>query len=243
MEKEILLYKYFEGSLSPSEQDSFELFLKEDEDFRLQFELEKDVQKAVQNSNREVLKSKLQGFENERSKTSSPKRLFWKPLRIAASIAILLGASWFIFNSVIFDGPEELFATHYEKYPNTAYTITRGDANDNSLERKAFEAYERNDYNIAIRSLKKLKEKTGLDYVDFYLGQSYLANGDTEEAILIFEKINAINSDFKSEALWYEALAQLQLKEKPKAISKLKTLIEDGSFKKEEAENLLKNLQ
>ena len=241
MEKETLLSKYFEGSLSVNEQTSFETYLEEDEDFRLQFELEKNVQMAVRDSKRETLKKKLQHFERERSEPSATKTLFWTPLRIAASIAILFGASWFVFNSDIF-APTDLYASNYEKYPNTAYTITRGDTSDTSLERKAFEAYERNDYDNAIVYLIDLKKQTRLDYVDFYLGQAYLANGDAKKAAVVFEKISAVNSDFRAEALWYNALAQLKLKENSKAITQLKTLIEDGSFKKIEAKQLLEDL-
>jgi len=242
MEKETLLSKYFEGSLSAKEQTSFETYLEEDEGFRLQFELEKDVQMAVRDTERDALKKKLQDFESERSVPSATKNLFWTPLRIAASIAILFGASWFVFNSDIF-APTDLYASNYEKYPNTAYTITRGDTSDTSLERKAFEAYERDDFGKAITYLIDLKGKTGLDYVDFYLGQAYLANGDAKKAAVVFEKISTVNSDFRAEALWYNALAQLKLKENFKAITILETLVAEGSFKKEKAENLLKNLQ
>ncbi|CAN0605873.1 unnamed protein product, partial [Ectocarpus sp. 12 AP-2014] len=173
---------------------------------------------AVRDTERDALKKKLQDFERERSVPSATKTLFWTPLRIAASIAILFGASWFVFNSDIF-APTDLYASNYEKYPNTAYTITRGNTDDNSLERKAFEAYERDDFGKAITYLIDLKGKTGLDYVDFYLGQAYLANGDAKKAAVVFEKISTVNSDFRAEALWYNALAQLKLKENSKAIA------------------------
>lgn len=243
MEKETLLYKYFEGSLSPEEELLFERFLEEDDDFREQFELEKNVQEVVRDSERSAQKKKLQQFELEFSKAGSSKTTFWKPMRIAASIAILLGASWFIFNSAIFNSPNDLYASNYEKYPNTAYTITRGDTKDNSLERQAFEAYELNDYDMAIHYFKELRNKTGLDYVDFYLGQSYLANGDTEKAIDAFEKISSINSDYQSEALWYAAIAHLKLGQNKRAMSLLETLLEDGSYKFESAKTLLENLK
>ena len=243
MEKETLLYKYFEGSLSQDEQLRLDRFLEEDEDFKEQFELEKNVQKVVRDAERSSQKKKLQQFESELLEKDSSKITFWKPMRIAASIAILLGASWFIFNFGIFKGVDDLYASNYAKYPNTAYTITRGDVNDNSLERQAFEAYELNDYQMAIHYFTELKDKTRLDYVDFYLGQSYLANGDTEKAIETFEKISAINSDYKSEALWYAAMAHLKLKQNKSAIPYLESLLEDGSYKFESAKTLLEDLK
>jgi tetratricopeptide (TPR) repeat protein len=243
MEKETLIYKYFEDSLSSKEQVLLEQFLEEDSDFKLQFDLEKNVQAAVKNSERNILKKKLQGFEEGLSVSSKSKNTFWKSLRIAASIALLVGASWFLSTSDLFATPDTLYAKNYEQYPNTVYTITRGESNDTSIERKAFEAYESGKYQIAIDYLKELKTETGLDYVDFYLGQSYLANGDIQEAIDTFEKIGLINSDYRAEALWYQALAHLKLEQNEKSITLLNILLKEGTYKMNAATNLLDKLE
>ncbi|WP_027077645.1 tetratricopeptide repeat protein [Maribacter antarcticus] len=243
MEKENLIDKYFAGSLSLEEQVLFENFLKVDSDFKIQFELEKNVKAAVKGSEREILKRKLQGFEEGRSVSSKTKNTFWIPLRIAASIVILLSASWFLFNFGFLATTDTLYDANYEQYPNTVYTITRGESNDTSIERKAFEAYESGEYQIAIDYLKKLKTETGLDYVDFYLGQSYLANGDTQEAIDTFEKIGLINSDYRAEALWYQALAYLKLEQNEKSITLLNILLKEGTYKMNAATNLLDKLE
>ena len=243
MEKETLLLKYFNGSLSTEEQLLFEQYLIDDVDFNAQFEFEKNVQSVINDGERKTLKNKLQQFELKRTTVQPTKINFWKPIRIAASIAILVAASWFIYTSSIFDGPEDLYASNYEKYPNTVYTITRGDAMDTSLERKAFEAYESERYTMAIEYFKELKAETGLDYVDFYLAQSYLANGDEQKAIEVFKKISSVNSDYKGEALWYQALAFLKLKMNNDAVSLLQTLSKEGSYKQQEAKALLKKLE
>ncbi|WP_339840616.1 hypothetical protein [uncultured Maribacter sp.] len=244
MDKEKLVLKYFDGTLTKDEQIVFNQFLESDANFKAQFELEKDVQAVIRENERVELKRKLQGFESELgTKVTLAKRTFWKPFQIAASIILLLGASWFVFNSDIFNGPEELYATSYEKYPNTVYTITRGDTADTSLERLAFEAYETNDYEAAIKYLKELKDKTGLDYVDFYLGQSYLGNGETLKAINEFEKTISINGEYKQEAFWYAALAHLKLDHKNKAKDLLIELIENETYKLDEATELLEKLK
>ncbi|MEP2277950.1 hypothetical protein [Maribacter sp.] len=243
MDKEQLLLKYFDGSLTETERITFNQLVESDIEFKAQFEFEKDVKSIVRTSENDNLKKKLQGFESELSGVANQKKQnFWKPLSIAASIALLVGLSWFVFNSDVFNGTEELYASNYEKYPNTVYTITRGDVSDESLERLAFEAYETNDYDIAITYLIELKEKTGLDYVDFYLGQVYLANGDYLKATDKFQEIISINSEFKDEGYWYAALANLKLEQKEEAENLLEQLINMGTYKKDEATKLLKEL-
>ena len=243
MEKETLLVKYFEGSLSLEEQVHFEQFLNEDADFKSQYELEKDVQMVIRDSERDTLKQKLLHFESERNEEVVEKTNFWKPMRIAASLLILVGASWFIYNSGMFNNSQDLYAANYEKYPNTVYTITRGDGNDNSIERKAFEAYESEKYELAIGHFIALKAETGLDYVDFYLAQSYVANGQEQKAIETFKEISDVNSDFSAESLWYEGLIQLKLEKNKEAEILFEALLKDGSYKKQEARELLEALK
>ncbi|WP_299319204.1 hypothetical protein [uncultured Maribacter sp.] len=243
MDKEQLLLKYFDGSLTPDEKVNFNQFLESDAEFKTQFEFEKDVKSVVRKTENNSFKKMLQGFESELSGApSQEKQNFWKPLSIAASIAVLIGVSWFVFNSDVFNGTEELYASNYEKYPNTVYTITRGDATDESLERLAFEAYETDDFETAITYLFELKEKTRLDYVDFYLGQAYLANGDYLKATDKFQEIISINSEFKDEGYWYAALANLKLEQEEEAKKLLEKLIKMGTYKKNEATELLEKL-
>ncbi len=243
MEKETLLYKYFENTLSSEEQGLFDKLLKEDPNFQEQVKFEEDVRKVIGDKERLVLKKKLQEFETQLPKPEPRKNKFWKPLRIAASITLLFAAGWYFYTMSFSVTPEELYASNYEIYPNTVYSITRGDINDTSLERKAFESYEKNDVKAGIDHFEELSAKSGLDYVDFYLAQLYLANDQTQNALTKFEGIIKENSDFKTEALWYAALCKLKLNKPKEASPLLEILIENGSYKKEESISLLKKLQ
>jgi tetratricopeptide (TPR) repeat protein len=243
MEKETLLYKYFENTLSPEEQEFFDELLKKDPDFQEQVRFEEDLKRVVIDKERLVLKKKLQEFEAQLEKTGSRKNIFWKPLRIAASIALLFVAGWYFYTTSFSATPEELYASNYEIYPNTVYPITRGDGNDVSLERKAFESYEKNDIKVAIGLFEELSERSGLDYVDFYLAQMYLANNEIPRALNKFQSIISEENDFKTEALWYASLCKLKLNRPKEAIPLLEKLVEDGSYKKQASVSLLKKLR
>lgn len=243
MNKEQLIYSYFQDELSAKELEAFYALLAEDAEFMEQFTFEKNLQVAIKNKKRSDLKKKLQHFEMERETSNTNKQHIFTPLRIAASILFLFAIGWLIYSITAQSSPEELYATNYMKYPNTVYPITRGNETDISLERKAFEAYEANDLPTAIRYFQELKQKSGLDYVDFYLAQAYMANAKIGKAVPLFEKVIDNNTDFKAEALWYAALGNIKTGQETKAKQQLEALILVGSYKKQLAIELLKELK
>jgi len=243
MENEELIHKYFQDTLTSEEQDQFDKLLKEDIDFKEQFEFENNVQQIIKDKERGVLKDKLQKFEKEIKSSSDKKFLFWKPLRIAASIAIILTAGWYFYTASFSIDTEKLYTANYEKYPNTKYAITRSSDSDITLEYRAFEAYEANNFQESIVLFTELKESKSPEYVDFYLAQSYLNNDQLDKAIVLFIDITTHKKEFSSESHWYLALAYLKNDKKEKAIKALENLIQDGGYKKVEATILLEKLQ
>jgi len=244
MDKDTLLLKYFAGSLNTEEKKVFQSLMENDTEFQLQVALEEDVQRVVQHSERSALKLKLKEFETQLPKEGlkTVSKTTTNYLKIAASFAILIAATWFIYQWSASPNLNDLYAANYEKFPNTVYTITRSDTLDNSLERKAFEAYEGGNIEAAITYFEELIAVSNLDYIPFYLGQSYLQGGKTEKALLQFESIVKHGTDFKSEALWYVSLAYLKLENQVKAKRHLELLVLEGNYKKELAQELIKTL-
>ncbi len=243
MENEELIHKYFQDTLTSEEQDQFDTLLKEDDDFKEQFEFENNVQQIIKDKERGVLKDKLRKFEKEIKNPSDKKFSLWKPLRIAASIAIILTTGWYFYTTSLTMDVEKLYTANYEKYPNTIYAITRDTTIDTSIEYRAFEAYEANNFQESIVLFTELKESKSPEYVDFYLAQSYLNNDQLDKAIAIFTDISTHKKEFSSESHWYLALTYLKNDNKEKAIKTLENLIQDGGYKKEEAIPLLKKLR
>ncbi|MEE9362779.1 MAG: hypothetical protein V3U92_09290 [Cellulophaga sp.] len=243
MEKEELIQDYFLGNLSSSNLELFHKYLEEDEKFKAQFEYEKSVQKVIVTKEKKVLKSKLEEFDKEFKISNRKKSFVWKPLSIAATVAVLFTLSWFVYTTYFSLDTEKLYAANYEKYPNTIYSITRGGAIDNSLERKAFQAYEFNHDVKAVELFEKLKKNKDPEYLDFYLAQSYLNSNKTIKAILIFEEIVLYEKEFKTESLWYLSLAYLKNGKLDQTKQTLRKLLKDGSYKKNEAKVLLEKLE
>ena len=245
MNKEELLYHYFSKTLTPEQQMELESLLENDTVFLEQFTFEKNLQKSVKAKKKEELKAKLQGFEKELNIKKGNSKTNFKIWAIAASIALLFGFAWFSVSntSTNFD---DLYASNFKTYPNTVFSITRGDTN-NTIERKAFVAYESGDFNTAQNyfiALKNDAEKRILkkEEIDFYLAMSYLNADKLERAKTIFETIIASKNHFAGESLWYLSLINIKEKDSKSAVKNLQELINTYSYNQEKAKILLKEL-
>lgn len=246
--KEELLEKYFLKQLSSDEEALFQKMLAEDVVFKETFEFETSVRKVARSNRRDTLKSKLNTFEAARNHTDDVSIIssetksttsFWKVFGIAASIAFMTAIAWTFLGDNTSN--QELFAANYEVYPNTAYNITRSDTGDDSLEKKAFTLYERGNYTEAITAFGNIQESNLSADISFYKAQATLAAGQYERAQTLFQKM--ASGKYQAEALWYQSLTALKLDDKKEAIKSLKALVENGSYKKAESEQLLKSLE
>jgi len=241
MTNEDLLYRYFSNSLTETELADFNNRLEANSDFRAEFEFENNLKQAIKENSSGAIKTKLNIFEDEikREKSQHLKSKFnW---RIAASIVFFLAASWFGYNSIFGVNYNNLFEANMDTYPNTEFAITRSDTID-SFERKAFVAYEAEEYEDAIsyfNSIPKVEQKT---YQNFYKAHSFLKLNNTQKAKTLFEKEIVEESKFVAEAHWYLALIAIKDKNKLEATRQLRILTEDFDYNKSKAEALLKNL-
>lgn len=245
MDKELLLYNYFSNQLSEAEEQVFNDLLISDADFKAQFDFEKNLKQVIRKNENETLKTRLVGFEKSVAKEATVTKTTsrFRQWSIAASLALLIGLGWFLYNFNSEIDYQELYASNFEEYPNTVYAITRGDESDNSIERKAFVAYESDDNAQAIVHFNDLKKTMNTENVNFYLAQTYLKNGQPEEAIVLFNEIIKENGEFAPQALWYVALSYLKSDRKDDAVNALKDLTVDGRYKKDAAALLLDQLE
>ena len=252
--KEELLQKYFLEDLSPEENATFNRLLEEDADFKEHFEFEKSIQKVTRQSKREDYKAKLGIFEKELLRktegnahvsyksTTEPtsKSNPWKFIGIAASLILIAALGWIFFQN---PSTDKLYAENYNLYPNTVVSIERGDGADDSLEREAFAAYEKAEYSEAIAIFQKLSAENPAGYLVFYQAQSYLAMGELTKALPLFQETSSSKEEYEAESLWYEALIHLKMEDADAATITLQKLIDNGTYKKAQSQELLKELE
>jgi len=243
MDKELLLYNYFANQLTDDEQRHFNELLENDLDFKKQFDFETNLKRVIRKNENEDLKIKLVGYENEinaKNKSNHSKWVF-KNWSIAASITLLVGLGWLGY--YLMSGPNytKLYAANFQEYPNTVYTITRGEGEE-TKEREAFVAYESGDYETALRNFAQIPSFDKKEYLDFYRAHSHMNLDELEDAKKDFQKVIAMHKSFVGESYWYLALIYLKEKDRANAVSSLQILATKYEYNKGKVEALLKEL-
>ena len=236
MNKDELLENYFSRELTTEEQISFENLIANDDEFKEDFDFQLDLKEAIKNKERSKLKEKLHSYEASINKKNKGG-FNWSQLSIAASIVLLLGIGWIGFKNI--SGVN--YDDYYNQYPNTVVNITRSDS-DQTIERKAFVAYESGDLVSAIKYFNELKRDKSIEYLNFYLGQSYLKQNNFKKAIEYFEQNIEEDKVFVAESHWYIALSYLKNKDKTSAKEHLEKLIADYEYMNSEAKVLLEDI-
>lgn len=243
MDKEVLLANYFSNRLSDEEKRLFNELLESDIDFKEQFDFEQNLQRSIRNKENHDLKAKLISFEKDvqKSTTNPSLKKTYRYFAIAASIALLIGLAWMGYLDGSSNSYEDLYAANFQEYPNTVYTITRGDSNE-SIERDAFVAYESQKYETSIEKFNQIPSEVRQPYIDFYLAHSYLNNGDNSAAKESFKKTIAKANTFVAESHWYLAMIALKEENKVDVEFELNKLIEGHDYNKEKAKMILNKL-
>jgi tetratricopeptide (TPR) repeat protein len=217
--------RYLTRSMDASENDLFEKRMASD--FELQQQVN-DLRLILSGVETAVLKEKMEDFHKEVPLTHSkvtarpnriqnPKKSKYSIYAIAAAFIGLFGVFYFMNSETSSD---KLFAKHFIPDPGLPTTMS---TNTNFEFFDAMVNYKREEYAIAITKWEKLSEvKIKNDTLNYYLGVSYLAQGNSEKALHYLEGLAQFEkSIFSEDAVYYRALA----------------LIKEGKL--QEAENLM----
>lgn len=244
MDKELLLYKYFSNRLTAQENNLLQELLITDSEFKQQFDFENNLKQVINDKENKDLKAKLATFENAISQ-EKPVRTFSRPnyskWAMAASIVLFVGLGWFGFNNFFGTNYGELYENNFQQYPNTVYSITRGES-VKSIEGDAFTAYEAGNFQKALDGFQEISEEEKNDYVDFYMGQSYLNLDQLEGSKVHFQKVIDATGEFAAESQWYLALIAIKQENKEVAKQQLNELISKYDYNKDKATELLSEL-
>lgn len=200
--------------------------LNSDPELKKQFEEFKELFIAIEE---EGLRNSMDTFHNNlegESGTTPGTTHKFRWYRIAASIAILLSVGLWFFNK---QSPnDKLFKRYYSVDPGLPTVMGN---NDNYAFYEAMVDYKQGNYDVAINKWEKLLlTNQDSDTLNYFLGSAYLANGNTDKAIVLFE--NTLNSGaptFSKEAHYYMALALLKNNNIEEAIKHLKMVPDEKS--------------
>ncbi|MCD8539000.1 MAG: hypothetical protein LRY55_03980 [Leadbetterella sp.] len=198
--------RYFEGDLSPEEEQILLKKVEQDAEFREEWEFQHSVKRAVHRKEREALKSFLREVEDRRGRGG---KSLWAG---AAAALLLLTGIWFYF---LRDNSSSLAQTYFHPLPNMISPVVRGEAATHESA-AAFRAYEDGRYAEAAREFKKAD---GESYASLYEAVSYLAIDSTGTALRILNNFSTTDNDLPLETYrkWYLGIAFLKTGEKDRA--------------------------
>ena len=201
-----IIDKFLRGEANDEEQKA----LFNDADLKDELQFKKDLQSALGNESRQLMKDKLIQLDQKIVARQSMNKFF---IIIGILLFIVIG-SLVIWNNTQSNSTEfntktaeEVFAANFEPYPNIIAPIVKGD-NEVTEREKAFQLYEQGDYETALPLLNELAFEKEDTIALFYHANILLTQNKTTEAISQLKTVTQFNqSAFSQPAEWYLALA------------------------------------
>lgn len=225
---------YLNGELSSEATEAFEKRMAEDTALSREVALHKSVHEEL-GETKELQFRELLNRIGQDQQISPKKRSF--PWRIAASLAVLFAASFYIYFQTQ-SSDADLFEEYYTAYP----VEDRLRGADVTKRDSVLALYTAKDYQKAGTALKNLLEESPEDsQLQLYYGNCLLNTGKLEEAIHLFESAPRENSAYENYQ-WYLALAQLKKDDRDAAVMALQKVVDYNGIYKQKANELLQEL-
>lgn len=247
-----LIERYYRGLLDDTELQDFRKRENDDKDFADKVKAYTEILGGLEYYvNQKDFADTLQEWEREIKEQPKKKHVdvvplyrknaFW--LAAAAVAGLVVVSAVFLFRSTPPD-PVALYEGYYQPYPNVFDPTVRGDADTVSLTRKAFQAYNAEDYTTAatcFRELMATGDEIEKDNARLYLGNCYLSLDSAAAARDILTEIDE-QSHVANQAKWYLALAYLKLRDPERAREVLIELKDQPNSYQHKANQLLQEI-
>lgn len=238
-----LLDRYFSNELDKSELKAFNDRLANDPEFNQEFQEIKEIKLAVKIEARKELKSlftDIEGSLNQQLPTNK-KTAMKNVFTVAASLILLISASYFVLIGNGQPSPKDVFTEYYQPYTNLSGQV-RGEAiNTNAISAEAYNAYDAGDFALAAEKFEALVEveKTAENY--FYMGIANIETGNYEAAVTNLNTTLNNFATFQDQSKWYLSMALLGANKEIEALSSLVALsTKKNSYKEKSVATLAK---
>lgn len=239
---------YIDGKMNPQEMEAFGQRLKMDTTLAEAYENELNARKLITEAGRLDLKDTLESFDLEMenaSNASDPKTgkvipLWMKRiLPIAAMLVVFIGAFQMLQNDSM--TTSEAYDTYFNTYE--APSVVRDGAGDELINwETASRLYSEKKYREAIPYFTKSGGEVPQYLSEYYKGMSNLNLDGAyyQRAIKALDIVLETDNDFREQAQWYKALTLLKMNKKEEAIAIFESIVENKTFKYQQAEEILK---
>jgi len=196
--------RFILGDMSAEEQQSFQKEMETDDELQKSVLEQRELIKSVE---AEGLKAELDSIHSELYDVNQGKRSPYLFFSIAASIAVLIGFSFWYFN--LEESPSELYAEYSYTDPGLPVPMSATDSYDFY---DAMVDYKTEDYQKAINKWTILLEaEPRNDTLNYYIGASYFNMNAFDQAESYLDNVlNSKKSNFIYKAQYMLFLAKLK---------------------------------
>lgn len=198
-----LIEKYFSHELDSREANDLKHRAQSSKELQAQFEVERALVHGIRVEAAKADLNFLKGVEQQLARKESANG--WYYYAAAASVALLI-AAWFVLSPPAASS-SDLFAAHFEPYPNVIEPVVRGSSSISARE-LAFQAYEAGDFAQARAGFEQLTDRDA--GTTLLMGNALLADGETALAIQTFSDLIETSDEYDAEATWYLGLCYLK---------------------------------
>jgi tetratricopeptide (TPR) repeat protein len=226
-----ILEKYYEERMSHSEKETFEKLVISDAQMAADLQNYIISKTAIASASNERLKKHL--IENGKVLPLSDQRKapFKRYLAIAASIAILIGLGWVIFQFLHPQkSTEEIYIAYYQRPDINEFTV-RGEDNDSGqvFWDQGLNYYANHKIEKAAEEFNKIiqiNKTSSASKAYFMLALCYMEMNNTQKAIQTFGRVSD-QSNFVYMKQYYSALCLIKMDKKKEASDLLLKIVKD----------------
>jgi len=233
---------YIHGKLSALEQQRFEDEMAQDEVLRQEVALYRRLIDAVETESARQLLEQIheENFAKETTVVPLQSRRAFFPLAIAASLALLVLAGWWLF-TLQSTQAEGLYAAYF--FPAVGLPTTLGYTEDPQFA-EGMISYKLQEYAEARNYWKSLVEADPQnDTLNYYMGIAFLADEMPDQAVNHLQRVvQQDESAYQNDAKWYVALAYLLAEQEENAKTILNELAATESNYQEPSREILNDL-
>ncbi len=232
---------YLQNALDPEEKAAFEQQLDRDPELKKEVDLQLELANAIETDAMQAALDRIHeqqfGVHAGKGQGRLIRRL--RPLAVAASVALLVIAGWWIFgNSPNSNG--DLYAQYYETPPGLPTNLGLEDQTNFN---EGMVDYKLGNFTAALEQWRPLLDSFPQnDTLRFFIGITYLETSTPDSAAMHLRQVQAIpGSSLGEEAAWYLAMVLFKDGKNEEAFSVLSSLSEQEHPFREKAQNILKN--
>ncbi|MBL7941530.1 MAG: hypothetical protein JNM00_02130, partial [Flavobacteriales bacterium] len=224
--------RFYKGEMQASEAAAFELRLQRDPDFNEAYASYLEVITSIEKQGEIQLRQSLDQIhtdlvENSINTKSRHTGIKWRPLYVAASVALIAAITMLIYPRE--ESADALCAEYLDAYP---ITTTRSSGDASGVWEKFRLYYETEHYKEGMSLLDSAGQADTLPaQAGFYKGICllHIQPPDPSAALTEFSKVLQNPGLLKVQTQWYCAMANLQLNRKTEAVRWLKEVLKDGN--------------